>query len=117
MKAWAGILNIARKEKWPMLVIGLPGVQGDIVEIRTKNGRLAYTIKMTEINKYNKALKNLCAKRGIPFLNVSGQWQKNKGKGLFAADGFHLNVRGHQLLATQVYKQIKKMKILQAGLK
>jgi lysophospholipase L1-like esterase len=112
MKAWSDIINIARKEKWPMLVVGLPGVQGDIVKIKASNGPIAYTIKMEEIEKYNRALGDLCSKRKVPFLSASGQWQKNKGKGLFSTDGFHLNDRGHQLLAMQVFRHIQEMEMI-----
>ncbi len=108
MKAWSNILNISRKQKWTMLVVGLPGVQGDVVEVKDKKNRTLYKIEMQEIKKYNSALNALCKKRKVLFLDVSKTWRKNKGKGLFCSDGFHLNLRGHQLLAAQVFKHIAK---------
>ena len=68
-----------------------------------------------DLNEYSKTIRRLAAKNNLPLIdlrklffdyNLSNN-PENKTKGILTTDGVHLNAKGNQLVADEMWKLIK----------
>lgn len=70
-----------------------------------------------DLNKYSSIIRGIAAKNNLPLIDLRKLFleydlknnSENKDRGILTADGVHLNSRGNQLVADEMWKAISKL--------
>ncbi len=65
-----------------------------------------------DIEEYNKQIENICFEKNIHFIKRYDKWLK-RDLSKYYADNLHPNGAGHQLIADEVFEELKKLGILE----
>jgi lysophospholipase L1-like esterase len=68
-----------------------------------------------DLNQYSKIIRNLAVKNNLSLIDLRALFvaynvannPENKAKGILTTDGVHLNAKGNQLVADEMWKLIK----------
>ncbi|MBS1510387.1 MAG: SGNH/GDSL hydrolase family protein [Bacteroidetes bacterium] len=68
-----------------------------------------------DLNEYSKAIRRLASKNSLPLIDLRKIFHEydaannpdNKTKGILTTDGVHLNAKGNQLVADEMWKLVK----------
>jgi lysophospholipase L1-like esterase len=68
-----------------------------------------------DLNQYSKIIRDLATKNNLPLVDLRKIFlaynlinnPENKAKGILTTDGVHLNAKGNQLVADEMWKVIK----------
>ncbi len=67
--------------------------------------------KNPDVKKFNEAVKEVCRKNKVPFIDFFDAWIKEDYKSLLL-DGVHPNTKGHEMLFSAVRSFLEKEKII-----
>ena len=106
-KFYQAIIN-KLKEKKIKIIICTPAVIGEKKD--SSNPQDA------EMNQYSKIIRALAQKNNLPIVDLRKTFigyylsnnPENRSKGILTIDGVHLNAKGNQLVADEMWKVIKK---------
>ncbi len=102
---WAIIKKL--KEKSIKIVLCTPATIGEKTDFSNSQDG--------DLNEYSKIIRGLAAKNTLPIVDLRKLFleynlknnTENKTKGILTTDGVHLNAKGNQLLADEMWKVIK----------
>ena len=64
-----------------------------------------------DINEYNDQIEKICSDKGVRFIRRAQNWE-HRNLADYYVDFGHPNAAGHQLIADEVYEELKKLGIL-----
>ncbi len=70
-----------------------------------------------ELNAYSNIIRRIAAKNNLPLIDLRKSFldynlknnSENKDRGILTGDGVHLNAKGNQLVADEMWKVVKKL--------
>lgn len=103
------MISLSKEYSKKIIMIGLTPVD------ESRTNPLEYELnsfyKNKRIKAYNKILKKICEKAGIPFVDIFNKWLKMDYKDLLF-DGLHPNSKGHKVLYQDIREMLKKESVL-----
>ncbi|MEJ7822413.1 MAG: SGNH/GDSL hydrolase family protein [Chitinophagaceae bacterium] len=70
-----------------------------------------------DLNKYSNIIRSIAAKNNLPLVDLRKIFlayniknnPENKDRGILTGDGVHLNAKGNQLVAEEMWNEISKL--------